>query len=445
MENKNLMTTGSVQKKIILFALPLLLGSIFQQLYNMVDSLIVGNFVGDNALAAVSSAGNLIFLIVGFFDGLSIGAGIVVARCIGARNKRDTQRAVNTPVVVGLVASVLMTVAGLLLAPEILRLMKTPEEVMPESVTYFRVYFAGATGLVMYNTFVSIIRASGDSRHPLYFLIFSSILNVILDLLFVAVLHMGVGGAALATAIGQICSALLALRALTRAEGDHRLVIREIRPDKAMAATIIRYGLPTGLQSSIISIGNLMIQSFINGFGAAAMAGIGVYSKLEGMAFIPVTAFSMAMTTFVSQNLGAGEQKRAGEGVRFGLTCLLILSETIGIALMFAAPFLISLFNGSADVIAYGVSRARVSGPFFFLVAFTHGMAAVVRGYGRPEIPTGVFLTCWCLVRVIVVTFGSRIYSGFDLVNWVYPFTWLLSSVSLLLFYLRIRRKEETA
>lgn len=436
---KNLMTEGSVRRKIIFFALPIMLGSIFQQFYNLVDSLIVGNFVGDNALAAVSTAGNLLFLVVGFFDGVAIGAGIIVARYIGAGNREGTERAVHTTVAVGLIASAVMTAIGLIFAPVILRLMNTPSEVLPESIAYFRVYFAGATGLVMYNSFVSIIRASGDSQHPLQFLIISSITNVILDLLFVAVFHWGVSGAAFATALSQILSALLAMRELTRTEGLHKLTLRNVRLEPATAKTIVQYGLPSGLQSSIISVGNLVIQSFINGFGPQAMAGVGVYTKLEGMAFIPVTAFAMAMSTFVGQNLGAGKTDRVRSGVRFGVLTCIIMAEVIGMVLSMLSPQLIGLFNRTPDVIAFGRYRAVVCGPFFFLVAFTHAMAAVIRGAGRPQIPTTVFLFCWCLVRVVVVTVGGQLGAGFWLAIWIYPLTWLLSATSLLICYRHLR------
>ena len=250
-ESKNLMTEGTIWKKIIFFALPLFLGNLFQQLYNTADSLIVGNFLGSNALAAVSSSGNLIFLMVGFFNGIAIGAGVVIARYFGARDIDNMQRAIHTTVAFGLVSSLILTVLGVLLAPQILIWMDTPANVLPQSVTYFRIYFMGSLGLVMYNIFVGILQAVGDSRHPLNYLIISSIINIVLDIVLIVVFHMGVGSAAFATILSQFVSAFLCMNRLLRTKDSYRLSLRKIRFHKDMLALIIRYGLPSGLQNSI--------------------------------------------------------------------------------------------------------------------------------------------------------------------------------------------------
>ena len=270
-ESKNLMTEGTIWKKIIFFALPLFLGNLFQQLYNTADSLIVGNFLGSNALAAVSSSGNLIFLMVGFFNGIAIGAGVVIARYFGARDIDNMQRAIHTTVAFGLVSSLILTVLGVLLAPQILIWMDTPANVLPQSVTYFRIYFMGSLGLVMYNIFVGILQAVGDSRHPLNYLIISSIINIVLDIVLIVVFHMGVGSAAFATILSQFVSAFLCMNRLLRTKDSYRLSLRKIRFHKDMLALIIRYGLPSGLQNSIIAIANVVVQSNINGFGEMAM------------------------------------------------------------------------------------------------------------------------------------------------------------------------------
>ena len=437
-ENTQLMTEGSYQKKLILFALPVMLGDLFQQLYNAIDSLIVGNFIGSSALAAVSSAGNLLFLIVGFFQGIAVGASVVVAQFIGARNAADTSKAVHTTVAFGLASSVIMTVLGLVFAPFALRLINTPADVLPESISYFRVYFAGVTGLVMYNTFVCIIRASGDSRHPLYYLVASSLLNVVLDYLFIAVLGYGVGAAALATSISQVFSAVLAFLHLVRSKEDYRVEIRKVRFDKMMLSRIIRYGLPSGVQWSIISLSNLAIQSYINSFGKMAMAGIGAYSKIEGFAFLPTNSFGAAITTFIGQNMGAGKRERTRQGIRFGVTCCVLLAEAIGLLLYIFAPQLIALFDSTPETVAFGVARARVCTLFFFLVSFSHIMAAVFKGFGKAVVPMLVMMIFWCGVRIAVLALTAPFFHAIELTYWIYPITWTLSTIAFILYYRRL-------
>ncbi|MGI6106799.1 MAG: MATE family efflux transporter [Lachnospiraceae bacterium] len=438
-DDTNLMTEGSVRAKMVRFAIPIFVGNLFQQLYNAVDSLIVGNFVGSSALAAVSSTGNLVFLIIGFFNGMAVGEGVVAAHFIGAGDDRRTSLAVHTATALGLVISVLMTAVGVLGTPVFLRWMGTPDSVMPEAVLYLRIYFAGVAGLVLYNTFVGLLQAAGDSKHPLYYLIFSSMLNVVLDLLFIAVFRMGVAGAALATVMSQILSAILSLARLMRAKSAIRIDLRKIRFTKDILAKMIRIGIPSGVQNSIIGLSNVVIQSYINLYGELAMAGIGAYSKVEGFAFIPVTSFSMALTTFVSQNLGAGKQDRVRQGVRFGTAAGLLMASAIGIAVDIFAPQLIGAFNSSPGVVAYGTGRARVVCPFFCLVAFTHLMAAILRGYGRAGVPMVVFIVCWCVVRLLIIAIGGQFIHTIYLTHWVYPITWTLSAVSLFVYY----RKEE--
>ena len=436
-ENTQLMTEGSYQKKLILFALPVMLGDLFQQLYNAIDSLIVGNFIGSSALAAVSSAGNLLFLIVGFFQGIAVGASVVVAQFIGARNAADTSKAVHTTEAFGLASSVIMTVLGLVFAPFALRLINTPADVLPESISYFRVYFAGVTGLVMYNTFVCIIRASGDSRHPLYYLVFSSVLNVVLDIVLIAGFHMDVEGAALATILSQFFSVFLCLRRLMTTEEDYRVQLRKIGYDWQMLKLIVRYGLPAGLQNSVIAIANVVVQSNINAFGTMAVAGCGAYSKIEGFAFLPITSFTIALTTFVGQNLGGREYERAKKGARFGVGCAILLSELIGLLTYLAAPTLIRAFTQEPEAIAFGVGKARICALFFCLLAASHGLSAVLRGAGKAVIPMISMLSFWCVVRVTILHFAVPVYQSIDVVNWVYPITWALSTVFLTVYYLR--------
>ena len=436
-----LMTEGTVWKRIVRFAIPVFIGQLFQQMYNTVDSLIVGKMLGTSALAAVTATGSIIYLIVGFFMGFSMGAGVVIARDIGAGDERAVSRSVHTTVAMGLVATVVMTVLGMLLTPVILGWMGTPDDVFPEAATYLRTYFAGSIGLVFYNLFVGILQASGDSRHPLYYLIFSSVLNAVLDFSFIRFLHMGVEGAALATIIGQFVSAVLVMRRLLKTDEVIRFVPKQIRFDRGKLIQIIQIGLPTALQACVIDLANMMIQSYINSFGKLAMAGIGASSKLEGFMFLPVNAFSMAMSTFVAQNLGAGEKERMRKGIKFGLLTSVVVVEALGILMIVFSPQLVALFDSNPEVIRYGTLRGQTCGLFFCLCGFSHVASAVMRGVGKPTVPTIVMLTCWCAVRVITLLTIGRVYHNIMLAIWIYPITWSLSAI-VYLFYLRHLRKK---
>lgn len=433
----NLLTEGNIMKKLLGFAVPLFFGNLFQQLYNTADSLIVGNFVGSDALAAVSSSGSLIFLLVGLFNGISMGAGVVIARYFGARDQEHMTRAVHTTVFFGIVSGILLTVLGILMTPLLLRWMGTPESVLPQSITYFRIYFAGILGLVLYNIAVGILQAMGDSRHPLIYLIISSGINVVLDLFFVAVLGYGVGAAALATIIAQGVSAILAFRRLMTNPGEYRVQPSLVRLDPPMLKQILAVGLPSGLQNSIISLANVIVQSNINAFGANAMAGCGVYFKVEGFGFLPVTCFAMALSTFVSQNLGAGREDRAKKGALLGTLCSMAVAELVGLCLYFLSPYVMAAFNRDPDVVAFGVSQARTEALFYFLLSFSHCMAGVLRGAGRAKVPMLVMLACWCVIRITYITITVAIIPDIRVVFWAYPITWSLSGLCFSVYMLR--------
>lgn len=432
-----LMTEGPIWRRLVAFAIPLFLGNLFQQLYNTADSLIVGNFLGSNALAAVSSSGNLIFLMVGFFNGIAVGAGVVVAKYYGAKKFDVVERVIHTIAALGILCGIALTFIGILAAPQILVLMGTPENVLPNSVLYFRVYFSGSLAFVMYNFLVGILQSVGDSRHPLIYLIISSVINVVLDLLFVTVFHMGVGSAAFATIISQFISALLCLRQLMKSPEEYRLNLRHIRIDRPMLGQIISNGLPSGIQNSIISLANVVVQSNINKFGEMAMAGCGSYAKIEGFGFLPITCFAMALTTFISQNLGAREYDRAKKGAVFGVACSLTIAELVGIVIYLLAPVLISGFNSDPQVISYGVAQARTVTLFYFLLAFSHCMAGILRGAGKSTVPMFVMLICWCMIRVTYITVTVHFLPNIRVIFWAYPITWTLSSISFLIYFLK--------
>lgn len=432
------MTEGDFRKKIIYFAIPIFIGNLFQQLYNTVDSLIVGNYLGSSALAAVSSTSAFIYLIIGFSVGFSQGAGVIIARHIGAKDQDLTTRAVHTAAILGVFIGILMTLVGIFLAPFILTWTKTPLNVYEDALLYLRIYFSGSWALILYNMFVGILQASGDSRHPLYYLMISSILNVILDVLFVTVFHMGVDGAALATVLSQVVSMVLVFLQLIRKDSVVKLSFSKLRIDFDELEMIIRQGFPTAMQGSVIDISNMLIQSYINSFGSLAMAGIGAFTKVEGFIFLPVTAFSLAVTTFISQNLGANQVDRAKQGIKFSYLCSITIIVIMGVLIFIFAPQIIGAFDSNPEVISYGVGRARVSSIFFFIVGFSHMTSAVMRGVGKPVVPMVVMLVCWCLVRVIVVMTIGQVYHNINIVYWIYPFTWTLSSLVYLYFLKRI-------
>lgn len=429
------MTTGSISKRMIAFALPLLLGNLFQQLYNTVDSLIVGNFLGSSALAAVSSSGSLISMLIGFLSGIASGAGVIVSRYFGANDEKDVCRAVHTMVAFGLVAGVLMGVVGVVFSPQILVWMGTPDSVMPESVAYLQIYFFGSLGFVMYNIFVGILQAVGDSRHPLYYLMVSSVVNLVLDLLLIAGFHTGVGGAALATVVSQLISAALCFAQLLRTRASYRIRLSQIRFDFKMLRQIVQIGLPSGVQNSIISFANVIVQSHINAFGAMAMAGYGAYSKIEGFAFLPINSFTMAMTTFVGQNLGAGQKDRTRWGARFGILTTVLLAELIGVVVFLLAPQLVAAFDSNPEVIRFGVEKARTAALFYCLLAYSHSVASVLRGAGKAVVPMLIMMTFWCVVRVTFLSISIPMTHSIQMVYLVYPLTWSLSSISFFFYY----------
>ena len=431
------LTEGSIPKKIIGFAIPLFLGNLFQQMYNMADSLIVGNFLGDEALASVTSTGSLIFLLVGFFNGTAMGAGVVIGRYFGAKDYEKLKRAVHTDVAFGLIAGTLMTIIGVLFTPIILQWMGTPADVFPNSVAYLRVYFCGSLASIMYNICMGILHAIGDSKHPLYYLIFSSCVNITLDLIFCGVFRLGVQYAALATIISQFLSVVLCMSRLTRVKDVYQIHLKEVRIDPEMIKQIITIGLPSGVQNSIISLANIVVQSNINAFGTAAMAGCGSYSKLEGFGFLPITCFTMALTTFVSQNLGAKEYDRVKKGTAFGIGCTLFLAETMGVLIFTLAPHVIGIFGGGPETIAYGVLQAKTVTLFYFLLAFSHASAAIMRGAGKSTVPMYVMLISWCAIRITYITIVGTLFDNIQLIFMAYPITWSISSAIFLVYLLK--------
>jgi putative MATE family efflux protein len=429
------MTHGVPWHLISVFAVPIFLSQLFQQLYNTADALIVSKFLGDNALAAVSASGPLVFLMVSFFAGAATGAGVAISRYFGAGDYDRVSRTIHTTVLLGLFSSIFLTAVGVGFTPTLLRWMETDPQVMADAVSYFRCYFAGIGTVVMYNTFTGIMNALGDSRRPLYYLIVSSLTNIALDLLFVGAFRWGVWSAAVATIVSQAVSVVLCLLHLTKKGTVFQLRWSALRIDGALLREILRYGLPAGVQNSVIALANVVVQTNINSFGKDAMAAYGAYSKIEGFAFLPVTSFSMAITTYVSQNLGAGQKERARRGARFGILAAPIIAEVIGILTYLTAPALIGLFSKTPAVLVLGVLETRTISLFYFLLAFSHAVASVCRGAGKAFVPMAIMLSIWCVIRILYIMLMMRLFHQIVYVYWAYPLTWALSSVIYFLYF----------
>ena len=430
-----LMTKGSIQKNLISFALPIFFGNLFQQLYHTTDTLVVGNFVGKEALAAISSITSLIMLLVGLFQGLFVGAGVVISSEFGKGNKEGVQKAVHTTVALGILASIVLTVLGVFITPTILVWMQTPQNVFSDAQEYLRIFFLGISTLVLYNTASGILQAVGDSKHPLYFLLVAAILNIVLDIVFVAYLGMGIAGTAYATIIAQGISAILCFRLLFTTKDIIRVTLRKIGLYRPYFSETMRLGIPSGIQNSVTSFANVIMQSSINLFGASAMAGNGIFMRVQGFAFIPITAFALALTTFTGQNLGAGEFDRVRKGARVGVISAMVLAQAIGIFLFFAAEPIILLFSRDPQVLAIGIEKARISSLFLCALALSHAMTGIFRGAGKSIVPMSVMLLIWCIFRITFTTIGLKIWMDIRIVFWAYPITWTLSSIIFIFYY----------
>lgn len=431
------MTVGKESRVLLTFTIPVFFSQLFQQLYNTADSLIVGNFLDKQALAAVSSSGSLIMLLVGFFNGFSTGAGVIISRYFGADNEKKVRIAIHTNLCVSFLAGIFLSVIGVAFTPQILKWMGTAPDVLPRSIEYFRWYFAGVIATVMYNCLKGIMTALGDSKRPLYYLIFSSVTNVLLDLLFVGVLHGGVGSAALATVISQALSAILCLIRLSKKGHIYTVTLKELKLNTRALREIIRVGLPMGIQHSVISFANVLVQTNINSFGSDAMAACGSYSKIEGFAFLPVTCFSMGLTTFIGQNLGAGKTDRAKRGAKFGILAGIVMAECIGVIIFLLGPKLIGLFNADPEVIRIGMLQCRTESLFYFALAFSHCASGIMYGADRGIVPMCSMMGVWCVFRICYITILMKMNHSIGLLFTAYPLTWSITFCIFAMYLLK--------
>ena len=429
-----LMTEGSIVKSLLLFALPLIFGNLLQQMYNTADSIIVGNFVGSNALAAVGSSGSPIYLLIGFSQGLAVGAGVVVSQYLGAGDHKETREAVHTSLAIAVVMGLLLTVGGVACGRALLVAMNTPAEVLADAVTYIRIYFGGVLFSVVYNMTAGILNAAGNSKRSLLYLGAASITNIVLDLVLIAGCKMGVAGAAIATDISQLVSCVLSLRFLMRVEDDYRVTAKEVRVHKKMAVRIIKVGLPTGIQNMVISLSNVLVQVSVNGYGAAAMAGFAAYMKVDGFNILPVLSFSMAATTFVGQNFGAGKIDRVKKGTFVTLGMCIVYTILTGILLLVFQDSIMHLFTGDETVIAYGKICMLYFCPFYWMLGILQGLAGTVRGTGKSVPPMVVLLISLCLFRIVWIQFALPLFAGIEGVLLVYPVSWAVGAVLMVLY-----------
>ena len=409
-KQKGLMTEGVIWKELLLFSVPLLLGNLFQQLYNAVDSVVVGNYIGAQALAAVGSSAPVINLLVSFFMGLSVGAGVIISRYFGARNMESLQDSIHTSLALTMTAGIFMTLFGIIFSPTILRWIGTPSDVMSSSVLYLRIYFGGILSVMLYNMGSGILRAVGDSKNPLYFLIVSSITNILLDLLFVIVFDMGIAGVGWATLIAQTISAVLTLLLLIKTKQEYKVTLKKIRFHKDKLIEIIRLGLPSGIQNGVVSFSNVIVQSNINAFGSLAMAGCGAYTKIDGFAILPVMSYSMALTTFTGQNMGAKKYDRVKQGARSGIIMSLLTTIAISALLLIFGEQVLSIFSDNPKVISYGLYMMHVLAPFYIFLAISHAFNGIITGAGITTIHMIVMISCCFVMRMTWILFSFTIF-----------------------------------
>ena len=436
------MTEGSIVGQVTLFALPLMLGNVFQMLYNTVDSIVVGNFVGTQALAAVGSTTMIVNMMVFFFNGFSTGAGVVIANYFGARNLKALHKAIETTMAATFVLSVLFTLAGVAAVRPMLRFMATPEDVFGEATTYLRIYIGGISGLLIYNMGSGILRAVGDTMRPLYFLVMTSVLNILLDLLFVLGFHCGIEGVAWATVLSQFISALLILALLTRSDDIYRLSWHDLSIDRAILGSIFAIGLPAGIQSVITAFSNVFVQSYINFFGSSCMAGWSCYNKLDQFVMLPMQSMSMAATTFVSQNIGAGREERANRGTVITVSMAVgVTAVIVALLCLFAAPA-VGLFSPDESVIAYGVLFIRANCFFLLFNCVNHVLAGALRGRGDSRGPMIIMLLSFVGIRQIYLFAVTRFVANTPLlVGFGYPVGWTTCCIiEVTYFFLRWRR-----
>lgn len=439
--NINKITEGVIWKQLLLFFFPILFGTFFQQLYNAADAMIVGRFVGKEALSAVGGGtGTVIQVLVGFFVGLSSGATVIISQYYGAKREEMVGYAVHTSIAFSILAGIVMMVCGILAAPAALRAMDTPADVMEPSILYIRIYFAGIIGNLIYNMGAGILRAVGDSKRPLYFLIVSCLTNIVLDVLFVVVFKMGVAGAALATILSQALSAVMVIVVLMRTQDMHRLELRRIRIDRRMLNRIIRIGLPAGLQSIMYSSSNVIIQASVNSLGTNTVAAWTAYSKIDSVFWMIVNAFGISVTTFVGQNYGAGKNDRVHKGVRVCMGLTFGATFLISFILYYWGIYCYELFTTDDAVVKIGIEMLQYLVPVYFTYVSIEILSGALRGVGDCWIPTVICCLGVCVLRIVWIVAAVPLRKDIFNIMFSYPLTWVVTSILFIVYYLFFSR-----
>ena len=429
------MTEGNITRHIISFALPLLIGNLFQQLYNTVDTWVVGNYVSNEAYSAVGTVGPIINMLIGFFLGLSSGAGVVISQYYGARQHDKVQETVHTAILMTLIIGVVFTAIGIVMIPLMLKLINMPATVIGEATTYLSIYFAGLLGLMLYNIGAGILRAVGDSQRPFYFLVVCAVLNTILDLVFVLVFDMGVAGVALATILSQAISAILILITLIRSDSCIHLDIRKLKIHFPMLRKIFKVGIPAALQMAITAFSNIFVQSYINFFGENCMSGWTTYAKVDQLLFLPMQSISLASTTFMGQNLGKNQVQRAKKGVTVSLLLAMVSTVVLMIPVLLFSPQIVAFFNDKPEVVEYGSMLLRWLSPFYILCCFNQIYSGALRGAGNTKAPMIIMLTSFVAFRQVYLFVMARLCNEIIPIAMSYPAGWLLCSLLTAIYY----------
>lgn len=443
MKQKTLMTEGSITKNIILFALPLLIGNVFQQLYSGVDAAIVGKEIGPNALAAVGAGTSLLDMLLGFSVGIAAGAGVLISRYYGMQDERKVRTTVHTSIIIAGVIGIFLTIFGILFIPYIYQWMQTPVEVFADAVMYMRIYFASMIFVVLYNMAAGILNAVGNSRWALYFLIISSCVNIVLDYLFVVVLHGGIIGAAVATDISQALSCILSFWYLAKVKDIYRVSFDNFKNKPDVIKQILNVSMPTGIQNTIKAFSNVLIQSSVNSFGATAMAGYTAFLKIDGFNWLPVLSLSMAAATFTGQNLGAGKKERIKKGVYI---CILIgiIYTLVTCAISMAVPRqLLGIFTSETEVVDYGIVCLKLFMPYYWMLSTFQIVLGAVRGEGHTFASLVLNSSAMCLFRIIYILIVMTYFESFFAVIAIYPLSWLIGMVISMVYYWILKRKTK--
>ena len=434
-ESKGLMTSGNIYKKIALFAIPLLLGNFFQLMYNTIDSIVVGNYVGKEALAAVGASTPIINLLIAFFQGLATGAGVVVSRYYGARKQEEESKAIHSFLLFSILFGIALSIVGYFVSPIILRMMNTPSDYYNDADGYLAIYFLGATFLIVYNAGTGILQAVGDSKNPLYFLIATSILNIFLDLLFVKGFGMGVDGAAWATIISECISMLLVINLLMRTKNEYKVTLKNLKIDFSILKQIVEIGVPAGLQGMIVSVSNVIVMAYINQFGSSGVAGFSCSDKIDNFMGLPVNSLMLAITTFVGQNLGARQYERVKQGVRAALVMSISIVVTLGVFVFLFSDSLMRIFTSDMDVIEDGTIILRIMCPCYIFLCFHQVYSGALRASGRSSVPMITSIIAFVVMRQIFLAVAIPLYHHISIIGIGYSFTWAMAALMTGIYY----------